>query len=158
MTGRLAGPRCVLIGDQEELRELSALEALRNFGVREVCRFAFPLVVVAENNHGADVVDSAIAAARTTNAEQILLALNWADSRRRDLVVKMLRILPLPVLLLPDRAVTRVFLQAGAEPNLLELRRAPLSKVELAAKRALDVVSAGAGLVILSPLLAVVSD
>jgi undecaprenyl-phosphate galactose phosphotransferase/putative colanic acid biosynthesis UDP-glucose lipid carrier transferase len=157
MTGRLAGPRCVLIGDQEELRELSALEALRNFGVREVCRFAFPLVVVAENNHGADVVDSAIAAARTTNAEQILLALNWADSRRRDLVVKMLRILPLPVLLLPDRAVTRVFLQAGAEPNLLELRRAPLSKVELAAKRALDVVSAGAGLVILSPLLAVVS-
>jgi undecaprenyl-phosphate galactose phosphotransferase/putative colanic acid biosynthesis UDP-glucose lipid carrier transferase len=155
MTGWLSGPRCILIGDQEELRELSALGALRNFGVREVSRFEFPLV--AENDHDADVVDSAIAAAHTTNAEQIVLALSWVDSRRRDLVVKMLRIMPLPVLLLPDRSVRRVFSQAGAEPNLLELRRAPLSKVELAAKRVLDVASAGAGLVILLPLLAVVS-
>ena len=155
MTGVLSGPRCILIGDQEELRELSALEALRNFGVREVNRFEFP--VVAESDHDAHVVDSAIAAARTTNAEQIVLALSWVDTRRRDLLVKMLRMLPLPVLLLPDRSVKRVFSQAGAEPNLLELRRAPLSKVELAAKRALDVVSAGAGLIILLPLLAVVS-
>jgi hypothetical protein len=35
VTGLLSGPRCILIGDQEELRELSASEALRNFGVRE---------------------------------------------------------------------------------------------------------------------------
>jgi undecaprenyl-phosphate galactose phosphotransferase/putative colanic acid biosynthesis UDP-glucose lipid carrier transferase len=136
MTGVLSGPRCILIGDQEELRELSALEALQNFGVREVSRFEFPLV--AENDHDAHVVDSAIAVARRMNAEQIVLALSWVDSRRRDLLVKMLRILPLPVLLLPDRSVRRVLLQAGAEPTLLELRRAPLSKVEMAAKRALD--------------------
>jgi hypothetical protein len=118
MTGRLSGPRCILIGDQEELRELSALKALRNFGGREVSRFEFPLV--AENDHDADVVDSAIAAARTANAEQIVLALSWVDTRRCDLLVKMLRILPLPVLLLPDQSVRRVFLQAGAEPTLLE--------------------------------------
>jgi undecaprenyl-phosphate galactose phosphotransferase/putative colanic acid biosynthesis UDP-glucose lipid carrier transferase len=155
MTGVLSGPRCILIGDQEELRELSALEALRNFGVREVGRFEFPLV--AENNHDANVVDSAIAAARATNAEQIVLALSWVDTRRRDLLVKMLRILPLPMLLLPDQSVRRVFSQAGAEPTLLEIRRAPLSKVELAAKRALDLVSAGAGLVMLLPLLAIIS-
>jgi undecaprenyl-phosphate galactose phosphotransferase/putative colanic acid biosynthesis UDP-glucose lipid carrier transferase len=141
--------------DQEELRELAALELLRDFGVREVSRFEFPLV--AEHVHDAHLVDSAIAAARGTNAEQIVLALSWVDTRRRDLLVKMLRILPLPVLLLPDRAVRRVFLQAGAEPNLLELRRAPLGKVELAAKRTLDLVSAGAGLVVLLPLLVVVS-
>jgi undecaprenyl-phosphate galactose phosphotransferase/putative colanic acid biosynthesis UDP-glucose lipid carrier transferase len=155
MTGRLSGPRCILIGDQAELRDLSALEALQHFGVREVSRFEFPLVM--ENNHDALVVERAMATTRTTNAEQIVLALSWVDTRRRDLLVKMLRILPLPVLLLPDRSVRRLFLQAGAEPNLLELRRAPLSKVELAAKRTLDLVSAVAGLVILLPLLAVVS-
>jgi undecaprenyl-phosphate galactose phosphotransferase/putative colanic acid biosynthesis UDP-glucose lipid carrier transferase len=155
VTGMLSGPRCILIGDQEELRELSPLGALQNFGVREVSRFEFPLV--AENDHDAHVVDSAIAVARRMNAEQIVLALSWADTSRRDLLVKMLRILPLPVLLLPDRSVRRVFSQAGAEPTLLELRRAPLSKVELTAKRALDLVSSGAGLVILLPLLAVVS-
>jgi exopolysaccharide biosynthesis polyprenyl glycosylphosphotransferase len=153
-TGALSGPRCVLVGDQEELRELTALELLQNFGVREVIRFEFPL---ADHGHDAHLVDSAIAAARKTNAEQIVLALSWVDTRRRDLLVKMLRILPLPVLLLPDRAVRQVFLQAGAEPNLLALRRAPLSKLELAAKRTLDLVSAVAGLVVLLPLLAVVS-
>jgi undecaprenyl-phosphate galactose phosphotransferase/putative colanic acid biosynthesis UDP-glucose lipid carrier transferase len=154
-TGALSGPRCVLVGDQEELRELAALELLQNFGVREVSRFEFP--PVAEPDDDTHLVDSAIAAARKTNAEQIVLALSWVDTRRRDFLVKMLRILPLPVLLLPDRAVRRVFLQAGAELKLLELRRAPLSKVELAAKRTLDLVSAGAGLVVLLPLLAVVS-
>jgi undecaprenyl-phosphate galactose phosphotransferase/putative colanic acid biosynthesis UDP-glucose lipid carrier transferase len=155
MTGMLSGPRCILIGDQAELLELSALGALRNFGVREVSRFEFS--VVAENDHDAHILDCAIAAARRTNAEQIVLALSWVDTRRRDLSVKRLRVLPLPVLLLPDRSVRRVFSQAGAEPTLLELRRAPLSKVELAAKRALDLVSAGVGLVVLLPLLAVVS-
>jgi Undecaprenyl-phosphate glucose phosphotransferase len=153
MAGRLSGPRCILIGDQEELRELSAQETLRNFGVREVNRFA----VAEENDHDAHVVDSAIAAARTTNAEQIVLALSWVDARRRDLLVQMLRILPLPVLLLPDRSVRRVFSQAGTEPTLLELRRAPLSRFELAAKRALDLAAAGTGIVTLLPLLAGVS-
>jgi Undecaprenyl-phosphate glucose phosphotransferase len=155
MTGALSGPRCILIGDHEELLELSALAALRKFGVREVGRFEFPLV--AENDHDAHVVDTAIAAARRTNAEQIVLALSWVDARRRDLSAKMLRILPLPVLLLPDRSIRRVFSQAGTEPTVLELRRAPLSKLELAAKRALDLVSAATGLVTLMPLLAVVS-
>jgi undecaprenyl-phosphate galactose phosphotransferase/putative colanic acid biosynthesis UDP-glucose lipid carrier transferase len=112
---------------------------------------------VAENDHDAHVVESAIAAARMTDAEQIVLALSWVDTRRRNLLVSMLRIVPLPLLLLPDRSVRRVFSQAGAEPTLLELRRVPLSKVELAAKRALDLVSAAAGLVILLPLLTIVS-
>jgi hypothetical protein len=124
------------------MNKLSSLDTLQKLGVREVGRFEFSLG--AENACDADVVDAAIAAARSTKAEQILLSLSWADTRRHDLLVKMLRILPLPVLLLPDRSVRRVLSQAGAEPTPLELRRAPLSKVELAAKRALDLVSAGA--------------
>ena len=154
-TGTFSGPRGILIGDQEELHELSALDLLQKFGIREVGRFEFPLL--AEADHEVGIIDAAIAAARGRNAEQILLALSWVDTRRRDLLVKMLRVLPLPVLLLPDRPVRRVFSQAGAEPTALELRRAPLSKVEMAAKRTLDLASAGTGLVTLLPLLAVVS-
>jgi len=154
MAGVLSGPRCILIGDHEELRELSALEALQNFGVCEVGRFEFPLI--GENDCDARIVHTAIAAARRTDAKQIVLALSWVDARRRDLLVKMLRIVPLPVLLLPDRSVRQIFSQAGTEPTLLELRRAPLSKFELTAKRALDLVSAAAGLVTLLPLLAVI--
>jgi len=155
MTGVLSGPRCILIGDHEELHELSALEALQYFGIREVGRFEFSLM--AENDCDPHVVDTAIAAARRMNAKQIVLALTWVDTRRRDILIKMLRILPLPVLLAPDRWARRVFSQAGTELTLFELRRAPLSKLELAAKRTLDLMSAGAGLVTLLPLLAIVS-
>jgi undecaprenyl-phosphate galactose phosphotransferase/putative colanic acid biosynthesis UDP-glucose lipid carrier transferase len=152
IAGTLSGPRCILIGDQQEL---SALDTPQKLGVREISRFEFS--PVAENARDADIVDAAIAAARSTNPEQILLALSWADTRRRDLLVRLLRVLPLPVLLLPDRSVKQIFSQAGAELPLIELQRAPLSKIERTAKRALDLAAAGVGLVTLLPLLAVVS-
>jgi exopolysaccharide biosynthesis polyprenyl glycosylphosphotransferase len=155
VAGTLSGSQCILIGEHEELHELSTLDLLQRFGLREVNRFEFPLV--ADDDDDADIVDAAIAAARFMNAEQILLALSWLDTRRRDLSVRMLRAQPLPVLLLPDRSVRQVFSQAGAESSSIELQRAPLSKLERAAKRALDLVSEGAGLLTLLPLLAVVS-
>jgi undecaprenyl-phosphate galactose phosphotransferase/putative colanic acid biosynthesis UDP-glucose lipid carrier transferase len=154
VAGTLSGPRCILIGDHEELDQLSTLDMLQRFGAREVRRFEFPLV--AKDDHDADIVDAAIAAARIMNAEQILLALSWLDARR-DLLVRMLRAQPLPVLLLPDRSVRQVFSQAGVESGPIELQRAPLSKLERATKRALDLALAGAGVVTLLPLLAVVS-
>jgi Undecaprenyl-phosphate glucose phosphotransferase len=158
LAGRLSGPRCILVGDQEELHQLSPLDLLQKFGIREVGRFEFPLL--AEIDHEVGIIDAAIAAARSTNAEQVLLALGWADTRRRDLLARMLRVLPLPVLLLPDRFARPIFSQATTEfagPILIELQRAPLSRFEMATKRALDLVLAGTALVMLSPLLAVVS-
>jgi Undecaprenyl-phosphate glucose phosphotransferase len=131
---------------------------LQKFGIREVGRFEFPLL--AELNHEVGIIDLAIAAARNANAEQILLALGWADVRRRDLLARMLRVLPIPVLLLPDRFARQIFLQAttefaGSAP--IELQRAPLTRIELATKRAVDLILAGAGLLALLPLLAIVS-
>jgi Undecaprenyl-phosphate glucose phosphotransferase len=152
IAGTLSGPRCILIGDQQEL---SALDTSQKLGVREISRFEFS--PVAQNARDADIVDAAIATARSTNPEQILLALSWADAPRRDLSVRLLRVLPLPVLLLPDRSVRQIFSQAGADLPLIELQRAPLSKIERTAKRALDLAAAGVGLVTLLPLLTVVS-
>jgi undecaprenyl-phosphate galactose phosphotransferase/putative colanic acid biosynthesis UDP-glucose lipid carrier transferase len=158
LVGSISGPRCILIGDQEELHELSPLDLLQKFGIREVGRFEFPLL--AEVNHEIAIIDSAIAAARHSNAEQVLLALGWADVRRRDLLAKMLRALPMPVLLLPDRFARPIFSQATAEfdgATPIELQRAPLTKLEMAAKRTVDLVLAGTGLIALLPLLAMVA-
>src|SRR5215471_7401588 len=69
LAGAISGPRCILIGDQEELHELSPLDLLQKFGIREVGRFEFPLL--AEVNHEIGIIESAIAAARHANAEQI---------------------------------------------------------------------------------------
>jgi Undecaprenyl-phosphate glucose phosphotransferase len=158
LAGAISGPRCILVGEQAELHELSALDLLQKFGIREVGRFEFPLL--AEANHEVKIVESAIAAARDANAEQILLALGWADVRRRDLLARMLRVLPMPVLLLPDRFARPIFSQATAEfdgSTPIELQRAPLTRVELATKRTLDLILAGTGLLALLPLMAIVS-
>lgn len=158
LAGAISGPRCILIGEQEELHELSPLDLLQRFGIREVGRFEFPLL--AEINQEIGIIDSAIVAARHSNAEQVLLAVSWADVRRRDLLARMLRVLPMPVLLLPDRFARPIFSQATAEFNgstPIELQRAPLTRIEMAAKRTVDLVLAGSGLLVLLPLLAIVS-
>ena len=56
-----------------------------------------------------ETINAAIRSAQAHKAEQILLALSWADTWRRDLICERLRVLPLPVLLLPDQSVTRFF-------------------------------------------------
>jgi len=161
--GTLSGPRAVTIGDQQELQGSSAIQLIQSYGVREVARFELPAGAgddAALAARDAAVVDAAIKAAQATRAEEVLLALRWTDSRRRDLVCERLRALPLPVFLLPDRSVASVLSQPTLEMGsqlAVELQRAPMSRMELAKKRALDVVLAAAALVVLSPLFALVS-
>ena len=106
------------------------------------------------------MVDSAINAAQTSRAEQILIALRWSDIKRRDLICERLRVLPLPVLLLPDWSVSSVF--SGTDNfscaiSAVEIQSAPLSRRDLSVKRFFDVILAGLGLILLSPLLLITS-
>jgi Undecaprenyl-phosphate glucose phosphotransferase len=158
LRGTLAGPRAVVIGGSEELSVLSPLDVLQKYGMREVGRFEFSRT--ANFARERDVAIAAIAAARATNAEQVLLALSWADTRRRDFLSEKLRVLPLPVRLLPDQAADLIFSQCarrfGSE-ILFDLQQVPLSQFNLASKRAVDVVLSIAALLMLSPLLLLVS-
>jgi undecaprenyl-phosphate galactose phosphotransferase/putative colanic acid biosynthesis UDP-glucose lipid carrier transferase len=158
LRGTLAGPRAVVIGGSEELSAMSALDVLQKYGMREVGRFEFSRT--ANFSSERDVANEAIAAARATNAEQVLLALSWADTRRRDVLFEKLRVLPLPVRLLPDQAADLVFSRCarrfGSE-ILFDLQQAPLSQFDLASKRAVDVILSIVALLILSPLLLMVS-
>ena len=88
----------------------------------------------------------------------MLLALQWNDEHRRNLICERLQIVPLPVLLLPDQHVELIFSRARqlAREFTVELQRPPLSSGELALKRALDVVLASCLIVALAPLFFVV--
>ena len=159
-SGTLAGRRVVVIGDAAELAAKSALYLLRTYGTREVSRFQVSLttsaVVVPPYPNDLETINAAIRSAQTHKAEQILLALSWADTWRRDLICERLRVLPLPVLLLPDRSVNSVLSQIASSHRAvapLEVQRAPLSRQDLFIKRVFDVVFASLGLVALSPLL-----
>ena len=161
--GTLHGRRAVVIGDQGELADTSAIHLLQKYGSREIGRFQLALRTAGDDlpiKSDLDVVDAAIESARRNQAEIILLALRWTDTLRRDFVRERLQVLPLPVFLLPDHFVGSILSlprrQLGSQIGI-ELQRAPLSDTELAVKRALDVVLAASALIALLPLLALVS-
>jgi Undecaprenyl-phosphate glucose phosphotransferase len=155
--GTLAGYPAVIVGDSDSLENLSRLQILQKFGAYELGRFEVPAAGDEQGSLG--VVDEAIALARSHDAERVLLAVNWGDSRLRDLICERLQLLPLPVLLLPDRNITSILSHPGQ--NLVrefsvEVQRPPLSAAEFAAKRMVDLTLGGAILLSLIPLIGVV--
>jgi Undecaprenyl-phosphate glucose phosphotransferase len=161
--GTIAGRRAIVIGDPDELANKSALDLLRTYGTREVGRFEFSPAKDSTASTVADelaLVDAGIRAAQVSRAEQVLLALRWVDTCRRNAICDRLRILPLPVLLLPDRSVTSVLSGTDGSRNALgaiEVQRAPMARQDLVIKRVMDVMLAGLGLLLLSPLLLMIS-
>lgn len=162
--GSVPGQRAVVVGEKQELDHFVTAALRRRYGINEVGRFELPHA--ASEDQGSppagcqSVLEMAINTARANQAEIILLALRWADKARYHDVREYLRVLPLPVLLLPDQSVRSILAEPMVEIGAdfaVELQRAPLTRVELALKRSLDVFVAGSLLVVLSPLLALVS-
>ncbi len=156
--GTLAGYPAVIVGDSDSLENLSRLQILQTFGAYELGRFEVPAAGEGEEHLG--VVDAAIELARLRDAERVLLAVNWSDSRLRNLICERLQLLPLPVWLLPDRNIASILSRPGQ--NLIreftiEVQRLPLSSAEFTAKRVVDLILGGAILISLIPLIAVVS-
>ena len=161
-TGALPGQRAIVIGDPEELTALSARELLRTYGAREIARFELSPTdhPSSKIEHDMAIIDSGIEIAQANDAECVLLALRWINKWHRDLICERLRVLPLPVLLLPDRFVSSLVSEArwGFNAELpIEVQRAPLSRENLIAKRILDLMLALLGLVVFALPAAVIS-
>jgi undecaprenyl-phosphate galactose phosphotransferase/putative colanic acid biosynthesis UDP-glucose lipid carrier transferase len=159
----IPGPTAILIGDAGELASHPKSELLRAYGVIEVGRFELPQGDVGDPVVLADSVarlNLAVDAARVSQADRVLAALKWSDTTRYDLVREALRALPLPVMLLPDRAARAILSQPMVEVGsevAVELQRTPLTATERLLKRVFDVVAASGLLLLLSPLLLLVS-
>jgi len=148
----------VVVGLRDELSAIAKTDLLRHFGWTEVERIAFPDLAdwpLASKGILASL-DQALVIARDRGAQEIVLALSWNDTRGVELVRDRLRDSPLPVQLLPDRKI-RYLIENPAfsvdRSMAIEIQRTPLSAVEQVAKRALDIVGACFGLILLSPLM-----
>jgi Undecaprenyl-phosphate glucose phosphotransferase len=157
--GRVQGRRVVVVGLREELATIRKSDLLRRFGLSEIERIAFPTDgnwSLAPNKAVLASLDQALAVARDHGAEEIVLALCWSDTRGIELIRDRLRDSPLPVQLLPDQKA-RYLIDHPAfsiKASLaVEIQRAPLSAIEQFAKRALDIVGASVGLLLLSPFM-----
>ena len=157
--GAFAERKIVLIAEKGQLNASRTLVELSRCGYRptrvfEISRpeadaFGMPPSLHATLN---DVIELS----RRAPIEELFLLVKWDHARLVEQVLGVLRVLPLPIRLLPDENVARFL----ATPMLrlgtawaAELKRAPLSVAEQALKRAFDMLAASLGIVLLSPLL-----
>jgi len=153
------GRRAVVIGDRDQMSAMTGIELAKRFAVTELGRFtllgASPGGDLVAHDRGA--IDKAIELARQESADEIVLAISWSDASRLEALRDQLRVLPLPVRLLPDRTATEILNQAtlaGRHSLSLELQRSPLTVPEQLQKRMFDIVIATTALLVLSPLFA----
>jgi Undecaprenyl-phosphate glucose phosphotransferase len=161
-SGTLLGRRVAVVTENSELAGGELLQILQAYG----CRIE-NLVILPERRRESDEPEAAIRSGRTRDlvtsvrqawADEVILALNWSHPDRVTDAMAALRMLPIPVRLVPDRA-TRKLLEGHTTsigPVIaVELQRAPLSTLEQAVKRCLDITASACGIFVLLPLLAV---
>lgn len=103
-----------------------------------------------------DTMRRLVRAVRGSAIDEIVVALPSRDLHRLEPLVDALHAVPLPVRLLPDSSLSRIALQptrSAGNRVLVDIKREPLSTLERAAKRALDVVIAASALIVMAPLL-----
>jgi Undecaprenyl-phosphate glucose phosphotransferase len=88
------------------------------------------------------------------------LLIKWGRPQFIESLVRLLRVIPIPINLLPDQNVSRLLTTGTVNVGTawtVELQRVPLTNVEQALKRSLDIVGAGIAFVLLLPLMLVVA-
>lgn len=156
---RFAGRKVVLISDQPYSHHAGLAPTLSMLGVCVTERFSLPERSTGSSQRkrlSARVIEHT----RGTDIEEVILEADpnrWAELRA---VVAELRVLPLPVVFVPAGAASDIFRRPTRDLGTsvcVELQRGPLTLLERAAKRLVDLLGAGLALVMLAPLLALVA-
>lgn len=155
--------RIFLFGSKESVQEFVERNDLRANGVLVVgCHYVTleSDTALGHQTRLAADLDQAVAAARKTDPESILLLLPSSTKEIVDSCIDHFMALPIEIHLDPGRILQRFSdARLSRTRNFVSLRltRTPLSQVEVASKRALDLIGAALGLVILAPLLIAVA-
>ena len=103
-----------------------------------------------------EVIESVISLCRTSDIEEVMLFVDPEHMANVRWLARRLRVLPLPVTLVPFGTLAQLFQRARSDIGdtvAIELQRAALSPTEQAVKRGVDVVLSLLGLIVLSPIL-----
>jgi Undecaprenyl-phosphate glucose phosphotransferase len=155
---RFSGRNIVLITDHSQDGP-SLVQTLAGLGFSVEGHFIFP-PPGADSAHRARVTAGVIEHIRDSDVEQIIVGADpnrWCDLRA---LVAELRVLPFPVIFVPVGMASEIFTKPSRQFGdriCVELQRGPLSTLEHAAKRCVDVLLAGIVLIALLPLLAIVA-
>jgi Undecaprenyl-phosphate glucose phosphotransferase len=160
--GTFAKQKAILIGEGRLLlgsRVLSDLlryrytpAAVFQVGAREASAIPAPEEL-------ADALKSAIVVAREQEIRDILVFVSWERSWCIEVILSAFSVLPARVCLVPDDKVVSYLKRTShvGEICTAELKRAPLNRLERALKRAIDLLGAAAGLLLLAPFMLIVA-
>jgi len=154
-SGALRG-RTVVSMSFEEAVPQRFVENLSRHGYHILAHFHVPV----GDPSAEGVIDNIISICRTSEIEEVLLFVDPERMTHLRAIAKRLRILPLPVTLVPFGTLAQLFQRGHSDIGdtvAIELQRAALSPTEQAVKRIVDVVVAVTALVILAPLMVAVA-
>ena len=158
-TGAFTNSRVVLIAEQGLPASSAPMVELRQHGYR-----LMRILEIGEKDLGSPLLMSAIggrfselvAYAKENRIEHVFLLMGWSRQHAIDSILDALKVLPIPVHLVPDANVARFLRYPVVSTSgtwTAELRRAPLSWKERAVKRALDLVGATVALIVFAPVM-----
>jgi undecaprenyl-phosphate galactose phosphotransferase/putative colanic acid biosynthesis UDP-glucose lipid carrier transferase len=158
-SGKFAARKCILIGELAQPSMHPALIELRRCGYSPLGTFQIDgHVSPAESGCVDHILDEAILASR--DAERIFLFIDWSKVHLVEAILDRLRVVPIPVSLIPDERILRFLAQAVESveaPWMIELKKAPLTRSEAGVKRVFDVIFASVACVLLLPMMLTVA-
>jgi Undecaprenyl-phosphate glucose phosphotransferase len=161
-SGALKPNRVILVGLADELAANNALSALEGYGYAVIRVFSLP--VSEDRSFDKDTLKArlreVIHYVREMSIDEIITAIPWSLTDLLDEVETELRVLPVPVKLVPDtmtgRVLDRPLFELGPT-KAVQLQRAPLSAVQRNLKQGMDRIFAAMSLVLLMPFFAVIT-
>ena len=154
-SGALRGRTVVTLTYEETIPQRS-IENLTRHGYHIAAHFRVP----AGEPSADDVVDNIISMCRTSEIEEVVLFVNPERMSHLRSIARRLRVLPLPVTLVPLGPLSQLFQRVHndlGDTVAIELQRAALSPAEQVLKRAVDIVLSASALALLSPLMGAVA-
>lgn len=158
-----AEQKSILIAQKDQLPHTSTIEELKRCGYRPVRTFDFVSSAMPSPNASAkllQLIHDIVEVTRHERIGQVFLLASWDDWSSIERLMELLRVVAVPVYLLPDKDVARVLgnriVNVGTAWTA-ELKRAPLSAAEQICKRVIDLSLASAGLLLFAPLMAVIA-
>jgi FlaA1/EpsC-like NDP-sugar epimerase len=150
-TGLISAQRVFLVGAGRNIEDFVTRYHPRRFGINIVgCHFLTPVEAqapaAAREQALARDLEQVIVGARSLQPEAIVLVMPWHDTDTIDRCAETLRKLPTEVHLGPEHILDRfeqVELVKIGSISSLQLRRTPLSRLELLEKRAFDLLLRG---------------
>lgn len=158
-SGAFAQKKIIVISERGQVNIVPALNDLRKCGYLPVKSVELTSGEIETAGMGKSLrskLDEVIATCHDHNIEHIVLLIKWTRRQFIDELTQMLRVVAIPVNLLPDETALRFLTAKTVSVGTswtVELQRAPLSNTEQRFKRLFDVCIATAILVTLSPVL-----